>query len=136
MAPTPGLVTYSMNISLDGYIVGPDGGFDWSEPDEEVFAAHTDELRGVGVHLLGRRLHETMSYWETADQEPESDYSTVEWARMWRAVPKVVFSRTLTEVTGTNTRLATRSLAEEIAALRAESDEGEIALGGAELAAA
>ena len=136
MAPTPRLVTYSMNISLDGYIVGPDGGFDWSEPDEEVFAAHTDELRGVGVHLLGRRLHETMCYWETADQEPESDYSTVEWAQMWRAVPKVVFSRTLTEVTGTNTRLATRGLAEEIAALRAESDEGEIALGGAELAAA
>ena len=101
MAPTPGLVTYSMNISLDGYIVGPDGGFDWSEPDEEVFAAHTEELRGIGVHLLGRRLHETMWYWETADQEPQSDYSTVEWARMWRAVPKVVFSRTLTEVTGT-----------------------------------
>lgn len=136
MAPADRLVTYSMNISLDGYIVGPDGGFDWSEPDEEVFAAHTDELRGIGVHLLGRRLRETMSYWETADQEPESDYSTVEWARMWRAVPKVVFSRTLTEVTGTNTRLATRGLAEEIAALRAESDEGEIALGGAELAAA
>ncbi|WP_282071761.1 dihydrofolate reductase family protein [Janibacter hoylei] len=66
MAPTPRLVTYSMNISLDGYIVAPDGGFDWSEPDEEVFAAHTDELRGVGVHLLGRRPHETMSYWETA----------------------------------------------------------------------
>ena len=135
MAPTAGLVTYSMNISLDGYFVGPGGGFDWSEPDEEVFAAHTEELRGIGVHLLGRRLHETMWYWETADQEPESDYSTVEWAQMWRAVPKVVFSRTLTEVTGTNTRLATRGLADEIAALRAQPGEGEIALGGGELAA-
>lgn len=131
MAPTPRLVTYSMNISLDGYVVGPGGGFDWSEPDEEVFAAHTEELRGIGVHLLGRRLHETMSYWETADQEPESDYSTVEWAQMWRAVPKVVFSRTLTEVTGTNTRLATRGVADEIAALRAQPGEGEIALGAA-----
>lgn len=59
------MVTCSVGVSLDGYIVGPDGGFAWSVPDEEVFRFATDEVRQVGVHLLGRRLYETMSYWET-----------------------------------------------------------------------
>jgi dihydrofolate reductase len=62
-----------MSASLDGYIVGPDGRFDWTEPDEEVFAFWTDEIQRVGVHLLGRRLYETMLYWETADQDPSLD---------------------------------------------------------------
>ena len=62
-------VTYSMGVSLDGYIVGPDGNFDWTAPDEEVFRFWIDEIREVGVHLLGRRLYETMLYWETADQD-------------------------------------------------------------------
>ena len=62
-------VTYSMGISLDGYIVGPDGGFDWGAPDEEVFRFSIDEIRDVGVHLMGRRLYETMLYWEDPDQE-------------------------------------------------------------------
>ena len=63
-------VTYSMGVSLDGYIVGPDGGFNWTAPDEEVFRFWIDEIREVGVHLMGRRLYETMLYWETADQNP------------------------------------------------------------------
>ena len=62
-------VTYSMAVSLDGYIAGPDGQFDWSIPDEEVFRFATDETRQVGVMLLGRKLYETMLYWETADQD-------------------------------------------------------------------
>ena len=61
-------VTYSMNVSLDGYIVGPDGNFDWTAPDEEVFRFWIDEIREVGVHLMGRRLYETMLYWETVYQ--------------------------------------------------------------------
>ena len=65
-------VTYSMGVSLDGYIVGPDGGFDWTAPDAEVFRFWIDEIRAVGVHLLGRRLYETMLYWETADQDHRS----------------------------------------------------------------
>jgi len=127
-------VTYSMGVSLDGYIAGPDGGFDWTAPDKEVFRFVTDEIRDVGVHLLGRKLYETMLYWETADQNPSLDDSMLEWAAIWKSLPKVVFSTTLPEVQG-NTRLASGGLAEEIERLRAESAEGNIAIGGATLAA-
>jgi dihydrofolate reductase len=127
-------VTYSMSVSLDGYIVGPDGDFDWTAPDEEVFRFVTDEIREVGVHLLGRRLYETMLYWETADQDPSLDDSMLEWAAIWKPLPKVVFSTTLSAVQS-NARLASGGLAEEIERLRAEPGEGDIAIGGATLAA-
>ncbi|MGN9790997.1 dihydrofolate reductase family protein [Streptomyces sp. OZ13] len=127
-------VTYSMNVSLDGYIVGPDGDFDWTGPDEEVFRFWIDEIREVGVHLLGRRLYETMLYWETAAQDPSLGDSELEWTALWNPLPKVVFSRTLSEVRG-NARLASGGLAEEIERLRAEPGEGDIAIGGATLAA-
>ncbi|MGW2643111.1 dihydrofolate reductase family protein [Streptomyces sp. NPDC001348] len=127
-------VTYSMNVSLDGYIAGPDGGFDWTVPDEEVFRFATDEVREAGVHLLGRRLYETMLYWETADQDASLGFSTLEFAAIWKRLPKVVFSTTLSAVQG-NARLATGGLAEEIERLRAEPGEGAIAIGGATLAA-
>ncbi|MFF7727150.1 dihydrofolate reductase family protein [Streptomyces sp. NPDC008001] len=126
-------VTYSMGISLDGYIVGPEGDFNWTAPDEEVFRFVTDEIRDVGVHLLGRRLYETMLYWETADQDPSLDDSMLEWAALWKALPKVVFSTTLSSVQG-NARLVSGGLAEEIERLRAEPGEGDIAIGGATLA--
>ncbi|NIH82844.1 dihydrofolate reductase family protein [Amycolatopsis viridis] len=127
-------VTYSMAISLDGYIVGPDGSFDWSVPTEEVFRLALDEVRGVGVHLMGRRLYETMLYWETAEQEQSLDDAELEFAGVWNALPKVVFSTTLREVRG-NARLATGGVAEEIERLRAEPGDGDIAIGGATLAA-
>jgi dihydrofolate reductase len=127
-------VTYSMNVSLDGYIVGPDGNFDWSEPDEEVFRFWIDEIREVGVHLMGRRLYETMLYWETADQDRSLDEAELEWASLWNPLPKVVFSTTLSAVQG-HARLASLGLADEIERLRAEQGEGEIAIGGATLAA-
>jgi dihydrofolate reductase len=127
-------VTYSMSMSLDGYIVGPDGDFDWTPPNEEVFRFWIDEIRGVGVHLMGRRLYETMLYWETADQDPAIDDAELEWAALWKPLPKVVFSTTLSEVEG-NARLASGGLAAEIERLRAEPGEGDIAIGGATLAA-
>ncbi len=126
-------VTYAMNVSLDGYIVGPDGSFDWSVPDKDVFRFWIDEIREVGVHLLGRRLYETMLYWETADEE-SLDEAELEWAALWNPLPKVVFSTTLSAVQG-NARLASGGLAEEIERLRAEPGEGDIAIGGATLAA-
>jgi dihydrofolate reductase len=127
-------VTYSMSVSLDGYIAGPEGDFDWTAPDDEVFRFVTEEIREVGVHLLGRRLYETMLYWETADQDPLLDDSMLEWAAIWKPLPKVVFSTTLSAVEG-NARLASGGLAGEIERLRAEPGEGDIAIGGATLAA-
>ena len=127
-------VTYSMGASLDGYIVGPDGGFDWTSPDPNVFRFWIDEIRGVGVHLLGRRLYETMLYWETAGQDRSIGEAELEWAGLWNPLPKVVFSSTLSAVQG-NARLASGSVADEIERLRAEPGEGEIAIGGATLAA-
>ncbi|MFJ5711481.1 dihydrofolate reductase family protein [Streptomyces sp. NPDC093105] len=126
-------VTYSMGVSLDGYIVGPDGDFAWTDPGDEVFRSFIDEIREVDVHLMGRRLYETMLYWETTDPSTFDD-SERAWAELWNPLPKVVFSRTLTTVQG-NARLASGGLAEEIARLRAEPGEGDIAIGGATLAA-
>ena len=127
-------VTYAMSTSLDGYIVGPDGTFDWPGLDKEVLRFWNDEIRGVGVHLMGRRLYETMLYWETAEQDPSLDDAELEWAALWKPLPKVVFSTTLSAVEG-NARLVSGGLAEEIERLRAEPGEGDIAIGGATLAA-
>jgi dihydrofolate reductase len=127
-------VIYSMGVSLDGYIVGPDGDFNWTAPGDEVFRFCLDEIREVGVHLLGRRLYETMLYWETAEQDQSLDDAELEWAAIWKALPKVVFSTTLSAVQG-YARLASDGLAEQIERLRAEPGEGDIAIGGATLAA-
>ncbi|WP_137873745.1 dihydrofolate reductase family protein [Rhodococcus sp. Q] len=127
-------VTYSMSMSLDGFIVGPDGGFDWPGFDDDVFQLSMDEIHDVDVHLMGRRLYETMLYWETADQDPTLSTAEREWTVLWNALPKVVFSTTLTEVQG-NARLLPGGLVEEIERLRAEPGDGEIAIGGAGLAA-
>ncbi len=63
-------LVYSMTVSLDGYIAGPEGTIDWSVPDEELFLFHTQQVQETGVHLCGRRLYETMVYWETAEEGP------------------------------------------------------------------
>ncbi len=127
-------VTHSMGVSVDGYIVGPDGDFGWTTPDNEVSSFHVHQIREVGVHLLGRRLYETMLYWETADQDPSLDDSELEWAALWKPLPKVVFSTTLSAVQG-NARLVSGGLAQEVERWRAEPGEGDIAIGGVTLAA-
>ena len=127
-------VTYSMGVSLDGYIAGPDGHITAPPPDEEVFRFVTDQTREVGVQLLGRKLYETMLYWETAGMDPPLDDSELKWAAVWKLLPKVVFSTTLSSVQG-NARLATGGIAEEIVRLRTEPGDGDIAIGGATLAA-
>ena len=126
-------VVYSMSVSLDGYIAGPDGSFDWTPPDEEVFRFWIDQTRELAAHVMGRRLYETMLYWETADQNPSLDFDTLEWASVWRPLPKLVFSTTLSAVEG-NARLASGSLVEEIERLRGEAGDGDIGIGGATLA--
>lgn len=129
-------VIYSMGMSLDGYIVDPEGRFDWSVPSEEEFAASLAEVRGLHAHLLGRKLYETMLYWDDPAVLPELDAAEREFAEVWNALPKVVFSTTLDSVQGSGLRLATGTLVEEIVRLRTEPGEGDIAIGGATLAAA
>lgn len=127
-------VTYSLSMSLDGFITDPAGSLDWGVPGAETFQVAMDEVRGVGVHVMGRRLYEAMLYWEDAAETQDLDEAELEWCALWNPLPKVVFSRTLTEVQGA-ARLATVTPAEEIERLRAEADEGDIAIGGADLAA-
>ncbi len=124
---------YSMSMSLDGFIAGPDGALDWSVPDDELFRFHTEQLQQIGVHLCGRRLYETMLYWETAEESPLAA-DQVEFAQIWKALPKVVFSTTLEDVVG-NTRLARDGVGEEVSRLK-EQPGKDIAVGGAGLARA
>jgi dihydrofolate reductase len=125
-------VVYSMGVSLDGFIAGPGGEIDWSEPDEELHRFHNEQLRETGVHFCGRRLYEVMLYWETADQIPGSPEHELEFAGMWQALPKIVVSTTLSDVEG-NARLVRDGIAEEVATLK-EQPGGDIAVGGAGLA--
>jgi dihydrofolate reductase len=124
---------YSMSVSLDGFIAGPDGAIDWSVPDEELFRFHTQQIQETGVHLCGRRLYETMVYWETAE-ESRLAAERVEFAKIWKALPKVVFSTTLESVVG-NTRLARDGVGEEVSRLKEQLGK-DIAVGGAGLARA
>jgi dihydrofolate reductase len=125
---------YSMQVSLDGFIAGPDGDFGWAAPDEELHRFHNEQTTELGGHLLGRRLYEVMVYWETADRDPAIADFAREFALLWQRLPKVVFSTTLREVEGENTRLATQDLATEVERLKAEPG-ADLAVGGAGLAA-
>jgi dihydrofolate reductase len=123
---------YSMGVSLDGFIAGPNGEIDWSAPDEELHRFHNEQVRELRGHFLGRRLYEEMLYWETADRNPSAPEHVVEFARIWQDLPKVVFSSTLETVEG-NARLARDGVAEEVARLKEEPGK-DLAVGGAGLA--
>ena len=126
-------VIYSIGVSLDGYIAGPDGDFGWAAPDEELHRLHNEQTAELDAHLVGRRLYETMLPWEAADRDPSEPAVTAEFAQIWQALPKIVFSRTLKSVEG-NARLADDDPAQEIARLKAKPGR-DIAVGGAGLAA-
>src|SRR5437588_5637766 len=125
-------VIYSMGVSLDGFIAGPDGDIDWSAPDEELHRFHNQQARETDVHLYGRRLYEAMIPWETADERQSAPEHELEFARIWKDTPKIVFSRTLERVEG-NARLVTKGAAEEVAKLKEEPGK-DLAVGGAGLA--
>ena len=124
---------YSMGVSLDGYIAGPDGEIDWSAPDEELHRFYNQQTREVGAHLLGRRLYEEMVYWEAAEENPTATAPELEFAAIWKQLPKIVFSSTLELVQG-NATLLRDGVAEEVARLKEEPGK-DIAVGGAGLAA-
>ncbi|TSD93434.1 dihydrofolate reductase [Skermania sp. ID1734] len=125
------MLIYSMGVSVDGFIADRAGDFDWSAPSDELFSFHLARVRELGCHLLGRKLYETMLVWET-DPSLRGTALHAEFADVWCALPKVVFSRTLDSVQG-NARLATGSVAEEVAAVLAATDK-DVEIGGAGLA--
>jgi dihydrofolate reductase len=125
-------VIYSMSVSLDGFIAGPGDDIGFSAPDGELFRFHVEQTRHIGVELMGRRLYETMLVWGDPEAAP-SGPDELEFARIWNAIPKVVFSTTLEEVQG-NARLASGDVAGEVARLRDAPGEGVVSVGGAGLA--
>ena len=127
------ILIYSMALSLDGYIAGPDGAIDWAAPDEELLRFHNEQTRELTGHLCGRGLYEDMLGWETAEQT-RTDPVELEFARIWTAIPKVVFSASLATVEG-NARLARGGFADEVAELKNQPGAGIVSVGGARLAA-
>jgi dihydrofolate reductase len=127
------MLIYSMGVSVDGFIADREGAFAWTAPIDELFRFHIEQVGKLGAYLLGRRLYETMLVWET-DPSLRDDEPGAAFADIWCALPKVVFSRTLTSVQG-NTRLAQASVAEEVAAALDATDK-DVSIGGAGLAAA
>jgi dihydrofolate reductase len=124
-----------MSVSLDGFIEGPDRQIDWHMVDDELHSHFNEQLKTMGAFLSGRVTYELMAgFWPTADADPASTGPMVEFAGIWRDMPKIVFSRTL-EQAAWNTTIARDVVVEEIMALKAQPG-GDLALGGADLAAA
>ena len=125
-------VIVSMSVSLDGYIEGPDRQIDWHLVDEELHSHFNEELATMGAFLSGRVTYELMAgFWPTADADPASSRAVVEFARIWRDMPKVVYSRTLQRADW-NTTIVRDVVVEEVMALKAQPG-GDLALGGADL---
>jgi dihydrofolate reductase len=130
-----GRVVYSMMVSLDGFVATPDGALDWAIIEEEIHGFANREMADSALEVYGRGMWETMSaYWPTADENPGEPAVQVEFAKLWKAAAKVVVSRSLERVDGPNVRLVRGDGVEEVRRLAAET-EGDIAVGGATLAA-
>ena len=128
-----GKLIYMMNVSLDGFVETPDHSVDWGIVDDDLHTWFADHMRGIDASLYGRRLYEVMTaYWPTGETNPASSPAMVEFARLWNATPRIVFSNSLESV-DFNSRLATGDLAEELAAIKAEFD-GDLEVGGPTLA--
>jgi dihydrofolate reductase len=128
-----GRLIYSALASLDGYVADEHGNFDWAKPDEEVHAFVNDLTRPVGTFLLGRRMYEVLVYWETialADQPP----FIRDFAEIWQAADKIVYSRTLEEVSSARTRIEGEFDPEAVRQLKAAAGR-DLTAGGPELAA-
>jgi dihydrofolate reductase len=124
---------YSMSVSMDGFTAGPGGEIDWAAPDEELMRFHNEQTEEIRAHLCGRGLYADMLPWETEGHTRSSPLE-LEFARLWTAIPKVVFSRTLQQVAG-NARLAQGDVASEVARLKAGPGDGVVSAGGAGFAA-
>jgi dihydrofolate reductase len=129
-----GKLIYSAIASLDGYIEDEDGEFDWAAPDEEVHAFVNDLERPIETYLYGRRMYETMAYWETVDLAAGQSPVARDFAEIWQAAEKVVYSRTLEEVSTARTRIESELDPEAVRQMKAAA-ASDIGVGGPELAA-
>lgn len=121
---------YAAMASLDGYVEDEQGNFDWAAPDEEVHAFVNELERPIGTYLYGRRMYETMAYWESDDDQAAV---TREYAEIWRAAEKIVYSRTLQAVSSERTRIEREFDAVAVQRMK-DGSPSDIAIGGAELA--
>ena len=125
---------YTTIMSLDGYIADEHGNFDWAAPDEEVHRFVNDLERPVGTYLYGRRMYEVMSAWETMDSAPDQPQVILDFAGIWQAADKVVYSRTLDTVSTARTRIERQFDPEAVRRLKASTGP-DLAVGGPHLAA-
>ena len=127
-------VVWTMSVSLDGFMEGPNREIDWHRVDDELHQHFNDELRGAGAFLDGRVTYELMAeFWPTADADPATPAPVAEFARIWRAMPKIVYSRTL-ERAHWNATIVRDVVPEEVRALQAQPG-GDLIVGGAVLGA-
>ena len=126
-------LVYSAITSLDGYTADDDGNFEWGAPDEDVHKFVNDLQRGVGTYLYGRRMYEAMLYWENLDATEERQAVVRDFAAIWRAADKVVYSRTLEAPSSARTRVE-RAFDPEAVLRMKETAGGDLSVGGADLA--
>jgi dihydrofolate reductase len=127
-------IIYAMSVSLDGFIEAANGDLSWSYPDEELHKHFNEQEAMIGVHLYGRGLYENMAaYWPTADQNPSAPATEIEYARFWKSMKKIVFSKTLKKVEW-NSQLVSGDIAEVVKKLK-EQPGKDMSVGGAGLAA-
>lgn len=127
-------LTYSVIMSLDGYHSDRDGRFDWATPDEEVHAFVNERERSVGTYLYGRRLYETMRIWQSYGDDPGEPPVVQEYARIWRAAEKIVFSTTLRVPTTPRTAIRPTFSPDAVRALK-DTARADLGIGGPALAA-
>lgn len=125
---------YAALASVDGYIADEAGNFDWAVPDEEVHSFINDLERPIGTYLYGRKMYETMAGWETPDTIPDRTPAMLDFARIWQAADKIVYSRTLQTISTAKTRLEREFDPRMIRDLKAQSSR-DLAIGGPSLAA-
>lgn len=126
-------VIYAMSVSLDGFIEAVNGDLRWSYPDEELHKHFNDQEREIDIHFYGRGLYENMAaYWPTAGENPSAPGTEVEYARIWKGMKKIVFSKTLKQV-GWNSQLVSENIAEEVNRLKAQPGK-DMSVGGAGIA--